>query len=262
MICGTTKIAVHLAHPSTHLQTPLRFNSRCIARGIDMVLVPWDVAPADLAGAWDGLRNIRNLAGVVVTIPHKEAVAALCDNLAAEAAAMAVCNVARRRPDGTFLGEMYDGRGFVEGLLKCGHVLKGKTVLLLGAGGAATGIAHALAGAGVRKLRIANRTRAKADILVAAVAARFPALTVLATEPDVAGVDVIINGTSIGMHTSDPLPVDLRAMAKGAVVAEVIMSPDVTALLSTAKGLGADIHKGVHMIDAQIDLLINHLLDL
>ncbi|MBL4598138.1 MAG: shikimate dehydrogenase [Rhizobiaceae bacterium] len=262
MISGTTKIAVLLSHPSTHLQTPPRFNERCVERGIDMVLVPWDVAPADLTDAWQGLRQIQNLAGVVVTIPHKETVAGLCDTLATEAAAMGVCNVARRFPGGKFLGEMYDGRGFVAGLLKSGHRLKDKTVLLLGAGGAATGIAHALAQAGVSELRIANRTRAKAVILVAAVAARFPALTVTASDPDVAGVDVIINGTSVGMHAADPLPVDLSNMAKGTVVAEVIMSPDVTTLLSTAQERGAKIHKGVHMVDAQIDLLINHLLEI
>lgn len=261
MISGTTKIAVLLSHPSTHLQTPPRFNERCDARGIDMILVPWDVAPEDLADVWQGLKKTQNLAGVVVTIPHKETVAGLCDTLATEAAAVGVCNVARRFPDGTFLGEMYDGRGFVAGLNKSGHQLKDKTVLLLGAGGVATGIAHALASAGVRELRIANRTRAKAELLVAAVAARFPTLTVTASDPDVVGVDIIINGTSVGMHASDPLPVDLRNMAKGTVVAEVIMSPDVTNLLSIAQERDAKIHKGVHMVDAQIDLLINHLLE-
>lgn len=261
MISGKTKVVVHLSHPSDHLRTPGLFNPRARELGHDIVLVPWDVAPADLAQAWQGLRRINNLAGVVVTIPHKESVARLCDDLEPEARAMGVCNVARRLPDGRFQGAMFDGVGFVAGLLAEGHDIAGKSVLLVGAGGAATAIAHAIAGQLPTRLRISNRTKEKAETLVAALRQRFAGLDVAASAPDASGMDLVVNGTSMGMHQCDPLPVDVTAVGAGTVVAEVIMQPDETELLRHAKKQGAQAHKGIHMITHQIDLLINHLID-
>lgn len=259
MISGKTKVVVHLSHPSDHLRTPGLFNPRARKLGHDIVLVPWDVAPADLAQAWEGLRRINNLAGVVVTIPHKEAVARLCDDLEPEARAMGVCNVARRAPDGRFHGAMFDGVGFVAGLRAEGHDVTGKSVLLVGAGGAATAIAHAIARQCPACLRISNRTKEKAETLVAALRQRFTGLDVAASGPDASGMNFVINGTSIGMHEGDPLPVNIATIAADSVVAEVVMQPDHTRLLQHARARGALIHRGVHMINHQIDLLIDYL---
>lgn len=261
MISGKTKVVVHLSHPSDHLRTPGLFNPRARELGHDIVLVPWDVAPADLAQAWEGLRRINNLAGVVVTIPHKEAVARLCDDLDPEARAMCVCNVARRTPDGRFHGAMFDGVGFVAGLRAEGHDITDKSVLLVGAGGAATAIAHAIAGQRPACLRISNRTQEKAETLVAALRDRFPGLDVAVSALNALGMDLVVNGTSIGMHDGDPLPVDATAVGAGTVVAEVIMQPDETELLRQARKQGAQTHRGIHMITHQIDLLINHLIE-
>lgn len=260
MISGKTKVVVHLSHPSDHLRTPGLFNSRVNELGHDMVLVPWDVAPVDLALAWEGLRRVNNLAGVVVTIPHKEAVAALCDELDVEAKAMMVCNVARRSADGRFHGAIYDGIGFIEGLRAEGYEVAGKSVLLVGAGGAATAIAHAIAGRRPKRLRIANRTPQKADKLIGALRQRFADLDVEPSAQDASGMEIVVNGTSIGMHDDDPLPVDISTLSAGVVVAEVVMKPDETELLRKAKERGARTHRGVHMINHQIDLLIAHLI--
>lgn len=260
MISGKTKVVVHLSHPSDHLRTPGLFNLRARQLGHDIVLVPWDVAPGDLPTAWEGLRRINNLAGVVVTIPHKEAVARLCDDLDDEARVMGVCNVARLLPDHRFHGAMFDGIGFTAGLYAEGHQIAGKSVLLIGAGGAATAIAHAIAGQHPARLRISNRTRERAVALVASLRQRFPNLDVAPTGPDATGMDMVVNGTSMGMHDGDPLPVDITTLGALAVVAEVVMQPDETALLQQARERGAVTHRGVHMITHQIDLLISHLI--
>ena len=259
MISGKTKVVVHLAHPADHLRTPSFFNSRVRERGYDMVLVPWDVAPGDLSKAWEALKQVNNLAGVVVTIPHKEAIAHLCQSLEDEAREMGVCNVARRSTDGNFHGAMFDGLGFLKGLRAQGHNPKGKNVLLVGAGGAAKAIAHALAGSGVNQLRLANRTQARAEALAAQIRLRFPTLDIEASPADVNNMDFIINGTSLGMHNDDPLPVPIEIIKPGMIVAEVIMQPDETLLLKQAKYIGAVAHRGVHMIANQIDLIIDHL---
>ena len=259
MISGKTKVAVHLAHPAGHLRTPGFFNARAREQGHDMVLVPWDVSPKDLTQAWQSLRQVNNLAGVVVTIPHKESVAHLCETLEDEAREMGVCNVARRAPDGSFHGAMFDGLGFVGGLRAQGHDPAGKSALLVGAGGAATAIAHALAGSGVNRLRLANRTQSRAEALAEQIRMRFPALDVSAASANANEMDLVINGTSLGMHEGDAMPLPIETVKPGTIVAEVIMQPDETLLLKRAGAVGAVVHKGVHMITSQIDLLIDHL---
>ncbi len=255
-IYGTTKIVPHLAHPTAHLRTGSFFNPRCRALGIDAVLVPWDVTPESLPAAWVGLRNTQNVPGVVVTLPHKQAVAALCELRTGAAAKLNVANVARRLPDGRFEADMLDGAAFVAGLKAEGHALAGKRALLLGAGGAATAIALALAEADIASLAIANRSTDKAAALADRITSLCPDKRIYAGEANARGYDLVVNATSLGMHEGDPLPVAPESIAPGCLVAEIVMQPDVTALLRVAQARGAVTHRGVHMILAQIDALI------
>lgn len=259
-ISGKTRVIVHLAYPAHHLRTPEFFNPLIYRLGYDAVLVPWQVSPDRLFIAWQGLRAVENLAGVIVTVPHKQAVAGLCDELKGVAALLNVSNVARRLPDGRFTGRMFDGDGFVRGLLNQGHVLRGKAALLLGAGGAATGIAHGLLAAGVESLTIHNRTAAKVEELVKSLREIYPGRTIHAGAADGRGMDVVVNGTALGLRQGDPLPMEVSTLSAGTVVAEVVMNPDVTPLLAAAAALGCIIHKGVHMIEGQVEMLADFLL--
>ena len=254
-ITGTTRIFGILADPIVHVRTPQVFNAYFDAHGIDAVLVPIHVAAHDLAAAWEGLRHIRSLAGLIVTVPHKVAAVGLCDALGPEARLIGSVNTVRREPDGRFVGTMYDGVGFVAGLRGQGHESAGRTALMLGAGGAGQAVAFALADAGVARLGIANRTRDKAEALAARVAAAYPQVPVAAVEADADGYDLVVNTTSLGMGTGDPLPVDLTRLPAGALVAEIIMTPERTALLEAAAARGNPIHFGRHMLDQQIRLM-------
>ena len=116
MISGTTRFVPLLAHPCRHVRTPGVFNAECTQRGIDMAMVPLDVRPDMLAQTIAALRAMENLAGMVVTIPHKTEVARLCDRLTGAAQMLGVCNIIRRETDGSLTGAMFDGEGFVAGL--------------------------------------------------------------------------------------------------------------------------------------------------
>lgn len=98
-------------------------------------MVPWKTHPEDLIDAFQAIRCIENISGVVVTIPHKQKVAELCDSLEGTAGLMGVCNVIRKGSDGKLAGQMFDGLGFIAGMLDAGHTVQGKSVLLAGAGG-------------------------------------------------------------------------------------------------------------------------------
>lgn len=259
MITGHTRFAPLLAHPSTHVRTPGVFNAACTKRQVDMVMVPLDVPPASLPGIVGSLRTVANLAGFVVTIPHKTPIAALCDRLVGAAAMLEVCNVVRKESDGTLTGAMFDGEGFVAGLKHCGHDPAGINVLLIGAGGAASGVAHALIANGAARLTIRNRSRDKAEHLASLLTGQFPQADIRVDDDVSEPHDLVVNGTSLGMKPSDPLPLDLDSLPKGALVAEVVMQPDVTRFLAEAQARGHAIHKGIHMVEQQVNLLIDFL---
>jgi shikimate dehydrogenase len=259
-INGKTHVFVHLAYPSAHLRTPQLFNARCLERSLDAVLVPWQVHPDNLVRVLDAIRVSEGVPGIIVTIPHKEAVAGLCDRLEGPAAQLGVVNVVRKDADGTLVGRILDGEGFVGGLLNAGHGVEGRKALLIGAGGVAVAIADALLRAGVAELSIANRSIERAERLVARLAEIYPGRVIRTGPADASGFDLIVNGTALGMKPADPLPLDPQTIAPGAIVAEVVMAPPVTPLLEAARARGAVIHKGVHMLSGQIDPFIDFVL--
>ena len=259
MISGKTRFVPLFAHPARHVRTPALFNAECERQAVDMIMVPLDVRPDMLDRTVASFRAMENVAGMVVTIPHKSAVAALCQRKVGAADLVGACNIVRREANGSLTGGMFDGEGFVAGLRHRGHEPKGLRVLLVGAGGAASGVAHALLQAGVAGLTIANRSREKAEHLARQLAGAFPDARVAAGTPDPAGYDLVVNGTALGMHEGDALPVDVERLDRDCVVAEVVMQPDMTPLLIAAEARGCRVHRGIHMIEQQVRLLVDFL---
>jgi shikimate dehydrogenase len=254
-ITGHTRLFGILADPVAHVRTPMVFNDWFRAHGVDAVLVPIEVPPGGLPTLLDGLRAMTNLGGFVVTMPHKTAMVALCDEATRSARLVGAANTVRRAPDGRLIGTVFDGDGFVAGLRAQGHEPRGRRALLAGAGGAASAIAFALAEAGVARLTIHNRTESKAVDLAARVQAACPRADVAAGPADPTGHDLVVNGTALGLHAGDALPVDSALLTPDMLVAEVVMLPEITALLGAAAARGCRIHHGRHMLDEQIRLM-------
>ncbi|HEY1217008.1 MAG TPA: hypothetical protein VGE93_25565 [Bryobacteraceae bacterium] len=259
-VTGESKVIAVLGWPTAHLRTPTFFNVMCASRGFKAVMIPWAVRPDDLESAWEGLRHIQNLAGLVVAIPHKRSAALLCDELDSDASTLNVVNAVRRNNDGSFTGRIYDGVAFVEGMLQAGIVLAEKKVLILGAGGAASAIALAIARQGVAALTIANRGVGKAHNLLELVQRESVGPRYQVGEAVAAGHDVIINATSLGMNDLDPLPCDLSTIDERTVVADLIMQPPMTRLLSLAEERGARTHRGDRMVSTQLELFVDFLI--
>jgi len=221
-------------------------------------MVPIDVPPAALDGIIRGLQTVPNFGGLAVTIPHKLAMAELCDELGTVARLTGAVNAVRFDPDGRLYGDNFDGAGFVAGCRGNGYEVIGKNIMMLGAGGAARAIAAALCEAGVRHLTIANRNLAKAEKLVDLLVTDGGFANVTAqplAETDGAGVDMIINSTSLGLHADDALPLALDQVGKDTLIADIIMVPAETKWLQGAARLGLPVHPGRHMLDYQIELI-------
>jgi len=258
-ISGSTKIFPILADPIAHVRVPQVFNARIAAAGIDAVVVPFQVSAEDLPALWPGLKALKSLGGIVVTVPHKPAIPNLCDEASVEARQVGSANVVRREPDGRMVCTMFDGVGFVAGLQAEGHDLSGKAILQAGAGGAGSAVAFALAAAGPARLAITNRTMGKAEALAEKIAAAYPGLAVEAAGPDPSGFDLVVNTTSLGMKEGDAYPVTVENLSPGMLVAEVIMKPEMTPLLTAAQTKGCGVHLGRHMLEQQVKLLFAFL---
>ncbi len=139
---GTTRIAAVLGWPIEHSRSPQLHNAAFGHLGIDAVLVPIAVAPEHLGVVVSALRAAHVL-GASVTVPHKLAVAAMCDDLDAAARAIGAVNCLQL-VDGRWIGHNTDAAGFADGLVEAGFDLKGKRCVLLGAGGAARAVAYGL----------------------------------------------------------------------------------------------------------------------
>lgn len=256
MITGTTRLYAIIGDPVAHVRTPMVFNEFFEANGIDAVCVAIHIDRIELAQGWAGLKAIRNLGGFIVTAPHKAQSGELCDELVGDGAHTRVVNTVRREADGRYFGTLLDGRGFVAGLNAEGYDVRGRSVYIAGAGGAGTALAYALAGSGVAALTIHNRTRSKAEALVAGVGKAYPNCKVRLGTSDASGHDYAVNATSLGLKADDPHSFDLVSVDPKAVIAEVVMKPEMTPLLIAAKGRGHAIHYGTHMLTGQLGMMM------
>ncbi len=258
MIAGTTKLYGIIGHPIAHVRVPTTFNERFARDGIDAVSLPFDAQPQHFTDAVRGLQALENLGGFIVTAPHKQAMVALCDEVVGEARLVGAVNTVRRAPDGRLIGELFDGSGFVRGLLAHGHDPAGKRAFLFGAGGAGNAVGFALARAGVAALTIHNRTAARAEDLAARIQQAYPACKVQVGPKDARGFDIAANATSVGLH-DDELSFDVSALGPQTLVTEVIMKPERTALINAAAARGCRTQQGRYMLDYQMDLMFDFL---
>jgi len=259
MITGTTDLYAIIGDPVAHVRTPMAFNGYFADRDIDAVCLPVHILRDDLPHGWAGLKSIVNLKGFIVTAPHKQEAAQLCDDLVEDGAYCQVVNAVRREPDGRFVGTLLDGRGFVAGLTTHGHPVEGRSFYIAGAGGAGTALSYALAANGAASITIHNRTRSKAEKLVAGVAKAFPNCKVTLGTVDASGHDVAVNATSLGLNADDGHSFDLASVDKTSLVAEVVMKPEMTPLLIAAKERGYSTHFGTHMLNGQLELMMEFL---
>lgn len=247
-ITGTTRLYAILGDPVSVVRSPGWWNGLFARAGRDAAFVPMQVSAADLPRAWEGLRAIGNLEGLVLTMPHKQAAMTLVDVLGGSARLTSAVNTVRRLPDGRWEGEMFDGEGFVAGLRARGIAPEGRHVRQLGCGGAGRAIAFALARAGVASLALEDAAPGRAGALAAEVAAAFPAAA-HGGEPD-----LLVNATPLGLACGDPLPFDAALLSRRVAVADVIPNPEVTPLIAAARAAGCATATGRDMFEGQARL--------
>jgi shikimate dehydrogenase len=253
-IDGSTRLFGIVGNPVTQVKTPQLMNALFDAAGINAACLPFDVPVNVFEPTVAGLQALGNLDGLVVTVPHKVRALSMVDAVSDTARRVGAINVMRQQPDGTWFGDMFDGTGLVQGLTRLGFEVRGKRVKQLGAGGAGAAVAHALAQAGAASIALGDPQRELPEQLAARLSRFYPGCDATAdVDPaNVAGVDLLVNCSPVGMRTGDGMPAAFGAFPAALQVVDIIMTPAETPLLKHARQCGCRATNGRPMIEGQL----------
>jgi shikimate dehydrogenase len=256
-LSGRTRVVGVIGDPVAHSLSPTLHNAAFDAVGLDWVYVAFPVPRGRAAEAVAAVPAL-GLAGFNVTMPHKEDVAAACDELTPDAAALRSVNTVVARPGGRTLGDSTDGPGFLDALADEGIAVAGRPVLVVGAGGAARAVVLALGRAGASVTVAARRPEAAESAAGLAPGARAVPLGALAPAGpssaarsgavDPAAFALVVNATPLGMSGGDPLPVDPESLHSGQAVVDLVYHPADTPLLTAGRARGAHAVNGLGML--------------
>jgi shikimate dehydrogenase len=258
MIRGTTSLIAHIGFPTFAFKAPMIYNPYFEQAGIDAVVVPMGCQTADFPSFLRAVFTLTNIRGALITMPHKVTTTGLVDVLSPTARIAGACNAVRLGADGRLEGDMFDGEGFVRGVLRKGVVLQGRRVLVVGSGGVGCAIAASLAAAGIGAITLFDRQAESAEALGDRLRQHYPALDVTTGSNDPAGHDVVVNATPMGMNEGDPLPLDIARLSPDTFVGEVVMKTEMTAFLTAASARGCQVQIGSDMLFEQIPAYLEY----
>jgi len=252
MISGRTQILAHLGVPTESFKAPMIYNPWFDAKGIDAVVVPMGCEAEDFPDFLRLVFRLRNIAGALVTMPHKVTTVGLLDQTSTTVKVCGSCNAVRRDAEGRLVGDMFDGEGFVRGVMRKGRAIKGASALVVGSGGVGSAIAASLAKEGAGRIGLYDVNAASAEKLAESLLTHYSALSVTVGSNDPDGWDIVVNATPLGMNECDPMPMDTDRIAPTSFVGEVVMKQEETAFLAAAKARGCVTQIGTDMLFEQI----------
>lgn len=249
-INGHTRLYALIGSPVGHSGSPAMYNYSFEKLGIDAAYLAFDT-PLEKTGETVNALRTLNVGGFNITMPNKTAVAQLVDRLSPAAEMVGACNTVVVEEDGTMTGHITDGTGFIRNLKEHGVEVKGKKIVLLGTGGAATAIAVQAALDGVEELAIFNQKDefyANGEKTVEKIRKAVPSIGKVSIDDlndtellgkVIAESDILINATRAGMSPlQDVIPVPAEFLHKDLAVADVVYNPRETLLVQKAKEIG------------------------
>lgn len=255
-LSGKTRVVGVFGDPVEHSLSPAMHNAAFAALELDWVYVPFHVKPEALGEAVRAVAAL-GMAGVNVTVPHKVRAMEHLDEVDEEARLIGAVNTIVNR-SGRLVGYNTDGRGFLRSLEREGGAQpRGARAVIIGAGGAAQAIACSLALHGAARVTIANRTREKAEALARRISAHTQAVGIsLHPEelaPELAGADILVHTTSVGMypHHNVPPAVPPELLSPATLVCDIVYTPRETTLIAAARARGCRVVTGEGMLAYQ-----------
>jgi shikimate dehydrogenase len=257
LVSGRTRVFGIVGDPIEQVRSPEMFTAEFRRRGRDGVLVPIHVRPGDFDACLPELLKIANLDGLIFTIPYKARALRLADLLGPNAQIVGAINALAHTTDGRWKGDIFDGLGCVEAFRRRGITFSNRRVMLLGAGGAGSAIAVALAFEGPRSLRIYDPDATRAEALSAKVKRVDPRIETPIGTPIVTGIDALLNASPVGMLDDARLPLEVERLPRELTVFDAIVTPERTPLLALAESCGCATIRGLEMMRGQIDTMVD-----
>ena len=269
-INGQTRIVGVIGDPVQHSRSPQMHNAAIVERKLDYVYVPFHVRSGELREAIEGFKAL-NVLGVNVTIPHKQTVMSILDDVSHEATLIGAANTLIFC-DGRVSGDNTDAQGFLRAMTEEGiDIPVGGSAVVLGAGGAARAVVVALALSGLGLITVANRTGWKAiqfeKDLATISETEISAVDLASNQLNLAirSADLLVNTTSVGMQETDQLLIDPDFLNPGTIVYEIVYTPPETPLLRVARekgcqtigGIGMLVHQGAIAFEKWIGIVPN-----
>ncbi|WP_321800672.1 shikimate dehydrogenase [Caballeronia sp. J97] len=257
-ITGRTRLYGIIGDPVAQVRSPEVYTRKFAEAGIDAVLVPMHIDAGEIDAVLPSLLRLKNLDGLLVTSPFKMHALAIADQVHSRGRRIGAVNALRRDDEGRWHADMFDGEGFVRGLLAKGHDVKAKRALVLGCGGAGAAIAVSLADAGAARIALCDVDRAKASALAAHLSASCEGCEIVAGDADAKDADIIVNASVVGMKADDGMPAPFESFSSAQIVGDVVLRPpgEPTALIAKAIECGCPVVTGIDMHSGQIGAIL------
>ncbi|MEI8393381.1 MAG: shikimate dehydrogenase [Rhodospirillaceae bacterium] len=249
MISGRARLAGVMGWPVGHSRSPRLHGYWLESYRLDGAYVPLAVPPERLEQALRALPAL-GFHGVNLTVPHKEAALALVDHVDSRARRIGAVNTIVVREDGSLEGRNTDAEGFLTNLREGAPDWRPDAgpVAVLGAGGAARAVVTALVDAGVKEIRLYNRSLDKATTLAREIGGPIHPGPWFGRSSALADTALVVNTTTLGMVGQPPLDIELSKLPPSAVVTDIVYSPLITPFLESARARGNVIVDGLGML--------------
>lgn len=254
-IKATTKIYGIIGHPVEHSLSPSMHNNAFEKVGLDCVYLAFDIAPGKLGDAVRGIKSLGIL-GFNVTIPHKQAIVNLVDEIDDDAMLVGAVNTVKNE-GGKLVGHNTDVNGFLRAIKDdFDFIPTSKKIFVIGAGGASRAVIVGLCNNKASEIVIVNRTLSKAEDLVREFSHHFPKIKFRAhalndkdsITNEMKNCQLLVNTSSAGMKGKNPLNLPLGLLPRGACVYDLVYEPSVTPLVKDARDLRLNSQSGISML--------------
>lgn len=255
---GKTRVYGIVGDPIEQVRSPEMVTWEMQKRDHNAVLIPMHIARDEFDTVMPQIMRMRNLDGLIFTIPFKAQAIALAKTLGPQASQIGAINALKKHSNGAWSGEIFDGMGCVEAFKQRGITLQDKRLQLIGLGGAGSAICVALAYEKPKLLRLFDINAQTTERMVKMVNTISPQTVVEVGLPLAEGIDILLNASPVGMLSDARLPLAVEQFKKELIVFDAIVMPENTPLLSLAQDCGCQVVRGREMMLGQISKIVDY----
>jgi shikimate dehydrogenase len=255
---GKTRVYAIVGDPIEQVRSPEMVTWEMQKRDHNAVLIPMHIARDEFDTVMPHIMRMRNLDGLIFTIPFKAQAIALAKTLGPQASQIGAINALKKHSNGAWSGEIFDGIGCVEAFKQRGITLQDKRLQLIGLGGAGSAICVALAYEKPKLLRLFDINAQTTERMAKMVNTISPQTVVEVGLPLAEGIDILLNASPVGMLSDARLPLAVEQFKKELIVFDAIVMPENTPLLSLAQDCGCQVVRGREMMLGQISKIVDY----